>query len=71
MSISSLRSIIRDLIREVENDSEPTINEFCAVGAGGGALSAPAGGPQIMGHMSAPWAPVKSKKRRRLKRKLN
>lgn len=71
MSISSLRSIIRDLIREVDDDTESTLSEFCAVGAGGAALSAPTGGPQIVGHMSAPWSPVKTKKRRRLKRKLN
>ena len=72
MSISVLRTVIRDLIQEMREDSESTINEFCAIGGGGGSMSAPAGGPQIMGHMSSPWAArPKAKKRRRTKRKLN
>jgi hypothetical protein len=74
MSISDLRLIIRDLIREVEADPDSVIREFSAVGAGGGSMAFGAGGPQIMGHMSAP-APFsskpRSKKRRRTKRKLN
>ena len=74
MSISELRLIIRDLIREADINSQEMISEFCAVGAGGGSMALPAGGPQIMGHMSPPApfsAKPRSKKRRRSKRKLN
>jgi len=74
MSISDLRLIIRDLIHEVDDGSTDTINEFSAVGAGGGTMALPAGGPQIVGHMSPASAPTggsRSKKRRRTKRKLN
>jgi len=74
MSISDLRLIIRDLIHEVDEDSPDMIREFSAVGAGGGSMALPPGGPMIMGHMSPqppPTLPSKSKKRRRSKRKLN
>lgn len=74
MSISNLRQIIRDLIQEVDEDTHTMISEFSAIGAGGGTMSLPSGGPQIVGHVSPPSAfPAgsRSKKRRRSKRKLN